>query len=73
MSELAHKKLLGVGLVGTIFTALCCFTPLLPALLSSLGLTGVLGFLYNDLILLPALALFLILTGYALWRRRQAG
>jgi mercuric ion transport protein len=65
------NKLFAVGLAGTLVTALCCFTPLLPVMLTGLGLTGVLGFLYNDAILLPMLAGFLGLTGYALWRRKQ--
>ncbi len=58
------NKLLSFGLVGTVLAALCCFIPVLPAL----GLTGLLGVLYNDVILLPALVGFLILTGYAILR-----
>lgn len=45
-----------VGPLGTIFTALCCIgTPSLLAFLSAIGV----GFLINDLILLPLLVLFL--------------
>lgn len=66
-----NNKLLAVGVSGTIFAILCCFTPLLPIALTALGLTGLLGILYNDAVLLPILAGFLILTGYALWRRKQ--
>ncbi len=65
------NKLLAFGLGGTIFAILCCFTPLLPIVLTALGLTGLLGVLYDDAVLLPILAGFLILTGYALWRQRQ--
>lgn len=65
------NKLLAVGLGGTVLSALCCFTPLLPMVLGAFGLTGLLGVIYNDAILLPMLALFLLLTGYALWRRRK--
>ncbi|WP_298922635.1 mercury resistance system transport protein MerF [uncultured Roseobacter sp.] len=65
------NKLLALGLGGTIFVMLCCFTPLLPIVLTALGLTGLLGVLYNDAVLLPILAGFLILTGYALWRQKQ--
>ncbi|WP_326838785.1 mercury resistance system transport protein MerF [Roseobacter sp. MH60115] len=65
------NKLLALGLGGTVLAILCCFTPLLPIVLTALGLTGLLGILYNDAVLLPILAGFLILTGYALWRRKQ--
>ncbi len=64
------NKLLVVGLTGTALAALCCFTPLLPIVLTTLGLTGLLGVLYNDAVLLPMLAGFLILTGYAIWRQK---
>ena len=65
------NKLLVLGVGGTILAILCCFTPLLPIVLTALGLTGLLGVLYNDAVLLPILAGFLILTGYALWRQKQ--
>jgi mercuric ion transport protein len=65
------NKLLSLGIGGTLLAALCCFTPLLPVLLTTLGLTGLLGTIYNDAVLLPFLAGFLILTGYALWRMKR--
>lgn len=65
------NKLLAFGMGGTLLAVLCCFTPLLPIVLTALGLTGLLGVLYNDAILLPILAGFLILTGYAIWQRRK--
>ncbi|SFI35442.1 mercury resistance system transport protein MerF [Jannaschia pohangensis] len=65
-----ENKRLMIGLGGTAFAALCCFTPLLPVILTALGLTGLLPYVYNDLVLLPILAAFLILTGYAAWRPR---
>ncbi|WP_281858042.1 mercury resistance system transport protein MerF [Litoreibacter halocynthiae] len=65
------SKLLALGLSGTLLAALCCFTPLLPIVLTALGLTGLLGVLYTDAVLLPVLASFLMLTGYALWRLKK--
>jgi mercuric ion transport protein len=62
---------LGLGLGGTVFTALCCVTPLLPWILGALGLSGLVGVLYRDAVLLPVLAGFVILTGAVLWRRRS--
>ncbi len=58
--------LLGVGVLGTIITALCCFTPVLVILLGAVGLSAVLGYL--DHVLLPALGVFIVITAYALWR-----
>lgn len=65
------KKLLTLGVSGTILAVLCCFTPLLPIVLTALGLTSLLGIVYNDTVLLPILAGFLILTGYAIWRQKK--
>ena len=68
---MSSRRLLRVGLLGSVIAALCCFTPVLVILLSAVGLSAALGWL--DLVLLPALAAFLALTGYALWKRRQVG
>ncbi len=61
--------LLTVGIVGTIITVLCCFTPLLVVLFSLLGLSAIVGYL--DFVLLPVLAFFVIIMGYALWKRQK--
>lgn len=65
------QKLLWFGIGGSALTALCCFTSLLPAVLTGLGLTGLIGLIYTDTVLLPLLALFLLLTVYAVWRQRS--
>lgn len=65
------SRLLGFGMVGSVIAALCCFTPILPVALGAAGLTGLLGVVYNDSVLLPILAGFLILTGYAYWRQKK--
>lgn len=65
------SKLLALGLGGAILAALCCFTPFLPFILTALGLSSLLAYVYTDAVLLPILAGFLILTGYALWRLNQ--
>ncbi len=64
------KKLLRTGVIGTVLTALCCFTPILFILLGIIGLSALTGYL--DYILFPALAGFIALTIYALYRKRQA-
>ena len=64
------RRLLQTGIVGSVVTALCCATPMLVILLGTLGFSAVLGWL--DFVLLPALAIFLSMTGYALWKRSRA-
>jgi mercuric ion transport protein len=68
--QMSDKGLLKVGIVGTIVAALCCFTPVLVVLLGAVGLAAVIGWL--DFWLLPALAVFLVITGYALWQHQKA-
>lgn len=55
---------------GSIVAAVCCFTPLLVIVLGAAGLSAAIGYL--DFVLLPVLAIFLGLTGYALWKRKSA-
>ena len=63
------KTLLKVGIIGTITAALCCFTPVLVILFGAVGLSALVGYL--DIVLFPALGLFILLTLYALWRKRD--
>lgn len=65
------NAVLKTGVVGSAIAAICCFTPLLAILFGAVGLSAILGWL--DLVLLPALAIFLLMTGYGLWKRHQAG
>lgn len=65
---MTNQQLLRIGITGTAISALCCFTPILVILLGAAGLSAALGYL--DLVLLPALAAFILLTIYALWRRQ---
>ena len=64
------RKLLGVGLVGAVVAALSCVTPVLVVLLTTVGLSALVGWL--DYVLLPALAIFAALAVYALLRQRRA-
>ncbi len=66
---MGDKKLLKVGIVGTITAALCCFTPVLVVLFGAVGLSALVGYL--DYVLFPALGLFVLLSIYALWRKRR--
>lgn len=61
-------KVLRVGLIGSAVATICCFTPALPLILGAVGLSAAVGYL--DIVLLPTLTIFLLITGYALWKRR---
>lgn len=64
------RRLLQLGVLGTVIAALCCFTPVLVVLMGAVGLSAAIGWL--DYVLLPALAVFAGLTLYALLRRQRA-
>ena len=66
---MSDKNLLTTGIIGTVIAALCCFTPVLVILFGAVGLSSIVGYL--DLVLLPALAFFVLLTIYAVWRRQR--
>ena len=63
------KRLLLTGMIGTVVAALCCFTPLLVVVLGAVGLSALIAIL--DLVLLPALVIFIGITVYALWKRQS--
>jgi mercuric ion transport protein len=56
------------GLIGSVITMVCCFTPALVVLLGAFGFAAVIGYL--DYVLLPALAIFLGLIVYGWWIKR---
>jgi mercuric ion transport protein len=64
-----EKSLLKVGVIGTIIVALCCFTPVLVILFGVVGLSAIVGYL--DYVLFPALAVFVMITIYAVIRRAR--
>lgn len=66
-----NRTLLKTGVIGAVLAALCCATPVLVILLAAGGLSAWVGWL--DIVLLPAFAVFVAITAYALWRRRSTG
>ena len=64
------RSLLRVGITGTVIAIICCFTPVLVVLLGVVGLSAALGWL--DYVLLPALAVFVGITLYAMTKVRKA-
>ncbi|PHR73958.1 MAG: hypothetical protein COA66_02570 [Arcobacter sp.] len=63
-------NLLKTGIIGTILIALCCFTPILVILVTTVGLSAIVGYL--DYILFPALGFFVLLTAYAISRKNSS-
>ncbi|MFQ5753383.1 MAG: mercury resistance system transport protein MerF [bacterium] len=68
MEKKRTNKLFITGIIGLIVTAVCCATPVLVVLFGFLGLSAMVGYL--DYVLLPLLFCFLILTGYAVMKKR---
>lgn len=66
---MADKKMLWTGIIGSIVAVVCCVTPVLVISLGAVGLSAWVSGL--DFVLLPTLAAFLALTGYALWKQKQ--
>ncbi len=64
-----EKTLLRTGVIGSVVAAICCFTPALVVLVTAVGLAAVVAYL--DYVLFPVLAVFLAITGYALYLRSR--
>lgn len=58
-----RKNLLKLGIIGTVVTAICCFTPALVLLLGAIGLSASLAWL--DSVLIPLLVVFMAITAFA--------
>ncbi len=68
------KKLLRGGVIGSVIAAICCFTPFLVVVFAALGISAWMGWWLDYFLLFPALAFFLAMTAYAIYRlKRNAG
>ncbi len=65
-----NSTLLKTGIIGTALAMVCCFTPALVILLGVIGLSSAVGYL--DVVLLPVLGIFVLITIYALWKKQRA-
>lgn len=63
------NTLVRASIIGIVLVALCCFTPILVILLGVVGLSALTGYL--DYVLLPALAVLIGLTIYAVRRKQK--
>lgn len=66
---MTNNRLLCTGATGSVITAICCFTPALVVLFGALGVSAWLGWI--DYVLFPSLAIFILITVYALARRAK--
>jgi mercuric ion transport protein len=60
-------KMLKRGLIGSVFAAICCFTPFLVFIVAGVGLSAYIGWL--DYALFPLLFASLAVVAHALWLR----
>jgi len=63
-------SLLRFAVMGSIVAAICCFTPALVIILTSLGAASIVGYL--DFVLLPLLLVFIGLVTFAFLKRQSA-
>ena len=64
------SQIFRVGIIGTIVTAVCCFTPVLPFILSAIGISRFVSYL--DMVLMPLLAIFAGIAIFGFLKRRSA-
>ena len=69
MEQKASNPWLTTGIIGAGIAALCCATPVLVILLGVIGFSALTG--YIDYVALPALAGFIGMIGYGLYRKGQ--
>ena len=59
------KKMMRRGLFGSVFAAICCFTPFLVVVVTGVGLSAIVGWL--DYALFPLLFASMGVVAHALW------
>ncbi len=69
MEQKASNPWLTTGIIGAGIAALCCATPILVILFGVVGLGALTG--YIDYVALPALAGFIGVIGYGLYRKQR--
>ena len=62
------RTLIATGTIGAVLAALCCMTPLLMIVFSTIGLGAWLA--KADYVLIPAIVVCLAMIGFGLYRRR---
>ena len=70
MKDMSDEKLVKTGLIGSAVMAVCCFTPALVLTMGAVGLSGLVGW-WLDLLLFPAMGMFVLMAGFGFYRLRQ--
>ena len=65
------RNLLRGGVIGSVIAAICCFTPFLVIVFAGLGISAWMGWWLDYFLLYPALAFFLGMTAYAIYRLKR--
>lgn len=65
--KMNDDKMLKRGLLGSVFAAICCFTPFLVVIVAGVGLSAYIGWL--DYALFPMLFASMGVVAHALWLR----
>jgi mercuric ion transport protein len=60
---------LKTGIIGSIITAICCFTPTLVVIFTAIGLTALV--VYLDYILFPLLTIFLGMMIWGIYKQKN--
>lgn len=66
------RPLVWTGGVGSVLGIICCFTPVLPAVLTGIGTAGLIDTLYRDAVLLPFVGISILMLGTGLWLMRRS-
>ena len=76
LKMLAHQQgkqkntILRTGIIGSIITAICCFTPTLVVIFTAIGLAAIVGYL--DYVLFPLLAIFLGMMFWGIYKYKNS-
>jgi len=66
------RLLTWIGGLGAAVGITCCFTPLLPLVLTGIGAAGLIDTLYRDAVLLPFVGISILMLGTGLWQMRRS-
>lgn len=67
---MSSNRAIWIGAIGTVIAVICCFTPVLVVLFGVVGLSALTG--YIDVVLLPALGLFILLLIYGVVKKARS-
>lgn len=66
------RALAWLGGIGALVGIVCCFTPVLPIVLTAIDAAGMIDLLYRDSSLLPFVGVSILMMGAGIWLMRQS-